>query len=887
MLQPPKRTIHFLRWFCDDRFHEEIEGDLYEMYEELVETFGEKKANKKFTRVTLSYLRPYFFQKRAYSLNSFAMHKFHFKLAFRYFQRNKTFAIINIFGLALGIASAVLIGILVQNETSFDRFHSAFDRLYRVVRVTQIEGADEFRTGVVFPFVAALRERLPGAAEATATYSVFDQYLAVLNEEGGIKKKFKEAKGGAIVDNGFFQVLDFGRKGKPWIAGNPATALESKFSMVLTASFAKKYFSDEDPMGRIIRLNNTYNFTVTGVIEDLPANTDFPFTYLLSFASLEDVFGDFVHTNWNGVSDQSQCYVRLKEGMEPATFHEQLDKMHASFVSEQLAADRKYRLQPLSELHTDSRFGNYSGRTMSGRVVLILLAIGFFILLTACINYINLATAQSTIRAKEMGMRKVVGSKRSAIMLQALLETFLISFLAMGLGVGVLKLAMPLLENFMGIRFYDYWNYKLLGSLLGLCFFITLAAGFYPGKVLSRFKPTQAFRQSLNQPTLGNVSLRRVLIICQFVVAQVFIIGTIAVILQVNHFKKLDWGFNKEAVVTIQVPDADTRPEVRQSLYNEWHNTPNIGTISFAASAPSVADQGRNFTEISRRESIGVDPIGCEVLTIDTAFIGLYNIQLIAGRDLLPGEADIKKAVVISETLARDLGFDQPEEAINQAINFNGHRCFIAGVAKDFQVGSLHDGEEGGRVAMWHNPEGFGMASIKLKTGAFDKLSQTLKAIENIWTATFPEHVFEYQFLDDRLAAHYAIETKMSQLFKFLAGMAICISCLGLYGLVTFILHQKTKEIGVRKVLGASVGNILGLVMREYIRLLLVAFTIAAPFTFWALTQWLDNFTYRIDLSIWVFVGGLLISLVVAVFTVGYKSFKVASLNPSAALKME
>lgn len=887
MIQPPKRVLQFLRWFCDERFHEEMEGDLYEMYEDFVERLGEKKANQKFIRASFSYMRPYFFRKRQVATNPLVMHRFHFKIAFRYFKRNQTFVLINVLGLALGIACAVLIGLLVRNETSFDTFHSEAERTYRVVRVSQIEGADEFRTGVTFPFAKAVREHLANAEHVTGTYNQFNLHVAILNEEGGVAKKFKEAEGGVLADHEFFQVFDFGKGKENWLLGNPEKALTEKFSIVLTASQAAKYYGKENPLGRIIRIDDQYNYTVKGVIKDLPSNSNFPFTFFLSYVSLEEIFGELAKTGWTGLSDRNQCFVRLKEGVSPTDFDEQVAQMHASFVSEEIAKMRSYKLQPLHEVHSDTRFGNYTGRTVSRGTVLALLAIGFFLLLTACINYINLATAQSSLRAKEIGLRKVVGSSRSSIMAQVLVETFLITFIALFLGVGILEGLMPYLATFMEIELYNYWDVSMIGTLLILGIFITLAAGYYPGKILSGFQPAQAFRQTLSRSKIGHLSFRRVLIIFQFVVAQVFIIGTIAIMMQVNYFKQTDWGFNEEAVITMQIPNADQRPEARQRLYNEWSDIPAVERISFAASAPSAADRRRNFTNASLPNSDNQEGVGCEVLTIDTAFVGLYDIPIIAGRDILPGESDIRTAVLMNETLIRDLGFKDPADALNQVVGFNGGERIIAGVVKDFQVGSFREGNSNNRVALWHNPRGFGMASVKLNANAFDELSASLKAIEKVWSGTYPEHVFQYQFLDDRLAAHYATEARMSQLFKCLAAIAIFIGCLGLYGLVTFLLNQKTKEIGVRKVLGASVFQILSLIMKEYLGLLIIAFVLAVPFSYWALSKWLENFSTQIDLPVWLFLAGLLVSLLVAMATVGFKSFKAASKNPTAALRLE
>ena len=467
MNQPPKRIISFLKWFCDERFHEEMEGDLHEMYEDFVERCGARKAKQQFIKAAFSYMRPYFFRRRQDSSSFLTAQRFHFKIAFRYFERNKVFVLINVLGLALGVACAILISELIRHESSFDQFHTGVDRTHRVVRVSQIEGADEFRTGVVFPMAANIRTDIPAAEAVTATYPLWNVHLAIQNEAGGIEKKFKERKGIGLVDESFFKVFDFGMQGGNWIHGEPEQALAQPFGMVLTATMARKYFGTTNPVGRIITIDDEHDFTVTGVVKDLPTATDLPFTVFLSFRSLEVMWGDFIKTSWVGVSDNSQCYLRLREGVQVDAFNQQLAQLHAKHVSADIAAMRSYLLQPMNEVHQDARFGNYTNRTTSQGTILVLWAISFFVILTAGVNYINLATAQSSLRAKEMGMRKVVGSNRLGIVLQAFTETFLITTMAVTLGLAMAITGLPYLEQYMDVQFQPFWDWEQLLLVVG------------------------------------------------------------------------------------------------------------------------------------------------------------------------------------------------------------------------------------------------------------------------------------------------------------------------------------------------------------------------------------------------------------------------------------
>ncbi len=814
------------------------------------------------------------------------MIKNYFTTALRHLLKNKGTTLINITGLALGIASLLIVLVIVRYELSFDRFHSNEDRIYRVVGSAIVNGETQSGAGVVYPLAGAIKTSLTAVREVTAMQYEGGRQISVYDEKTGeILRQFQEDEGFVYADSAFFKVFDFKGAGFHWIAGNPQTALKEPNTLVLTESLANKYFPEGDALGKTLKINNAVDYTVTGVVTDLPSNTDFPFQMLASYEGFKSRFNDF-NSDWRSVGP-NYCYVVLQEDAKPEEVEKQILAIHKAHVDNDLPS-RVYKLQPLREVHTDIRYGNFRGRTVSWEIIGALLIIGMFLILTAVINFINLTTAQAMIRTKEVCVRKVMGSGRRQLITQFLGETFIITLLA-----GVLALGAAELTLLYGGSLLQVTLEKVLIAdpfvwlaLIAIILIVTLLAGSYPALVMSRFHPVAAIRNKLNFGLKKGVQLRWGLVTLQFVIAQVFIIGTIIVIRQMEYFRNADMGFDKDAIVVVRLPE--NQESTLQTLKNQWMAISQVKDISMASTLPSGESRLANWQDIRRKGAPENEGIIFERQVIDEYYLDLYQIPLLAGRNFVP--TDTLQRIIINRNLAEKAGFATPAEAIGETmINFD-RELTVVGVVENFHSKSFK--EEIDYVAFVMDPRRYRMASIKLnmstdRANTIGQLQETLHKIEKIWTATYPAYVFDYRFLDENIAAFYREETRLSQLFKILAGITIFIGCLGLYGLVAFMAVRRTKEVGIRKVLGASVQHILVLFSKEFIGLVMLAFCIAGPIAYFTMQQWLENFVYKIDIGIEVFAGAVIVSLLIALLTVSYQSVKAAMTNPVESLKTE
>lgn len=861
---------------------EEIKGDLYEMYLLDAKKVGDRRAGSIYVRRAIGFLVKNFFWKRP-TQRRHNMTGSYFKMARRSLLANKGTAAINIFGLVIGIASALAIISVISFELSFDTFHSDYDNIYRMVRIS---GPDktEFRGGISYPVAPALKELSSIKKIVDVEYLGGDVIVDVLSSDGKFERQFFEDKAMAAIEPEFFDMFDYAGRPVKWISGSPAVSLKEQRSLVLTRSIGKKYFGDEDPVGRTLRFQKVFDFKITGVIDDLPVNTDLPFGLLVSYSTMQLIAKDMIN-DWVGVNDGHTVYIRLQDGATKEEVEEQIARIHAAHVDKDLAATREYRLQPLSEVHFDARFGNFSRRTISHETILALQLIVLCLLGIGCINYVNLATAQSTLRTKEIGMRKVMGSSQRSLIMQFLVETFVTVSMAGLLAMVIVFLFMPSITNLLGLRMnISPFDPLLWMSMIGIVLIVTICAGLYPAQLISRFNPIVAIKSQFNTGRIGGVNLRKALVVLQFTAVQILAVATFMVVLQMEFFRNVDMGFDRSAtIITIRAFSED--PTLKSSFENETRKLPFVKNVSKSFTLPSGVVRNRSSRNIGKPDASSLpDFRSFEHCAIDENFLDLYGIKLLAGRNLTP--LDSERNILVNEALMRDLGYQTPRGIVGvQLKRGDGMMVNVVGVINDYYGNSLK--ERADNVAMNALARDYRQFSIKLDLSAGQDLTNALTELERTWKSIYPEQAFHFRFFDENISMFYEQEAKYSKLFQIFSAMFIGIGCLGLYGLITFIANRKGKEIAIRKTLGASVGNIIVMFSREYAALIVLSFAIAVPIAWYGVSEWLSNFSNQIDVQWWLFALPGLIVLLIALTVVCAKSFNAAMANPVEKLKTE
>ena len=803
------------------------------------------------------------------------MLKNYLKTAYRNLLHNKSYATINVSCLAVGIAACLLIFLVIEYETSFDTFHKKRDRIYRVVTQYNTPDGEVYSAGVPVPVTKTMRADFPQLENVATIIGGQSGLVSIPDPQGkATTKKFDEGERVFFADPQFFQIFDF-----KWLAGDPKTALNEPHTGLLTKETAERYFGDwRTAIGKTIKQNNSRLIKITGVLADVPANSDFPLKVVMSFATLHDSGGDYL-TNWENTNGGTQSYVVLPPNFSAATINAALPAFAKKYKPAEYA-NQGFRLQALPDIHFDNRFGNFNGRTFSRQMITALTLIGIFLLVIACVNFINLATAQAVNRSKEVGVRKVLGSSRSQLTRQFMGETGLITFCALGLAIAMAVIALPFLSRLLAVQLSFPLNGPVLLFLTGVFVLVTLISGSYPALVLSSFNPINALKSKVAPRIAGGISLRRALVVLQFCIAQILIIGMLVVVTQMAYFKNTDLGFDKDAIVAINVPYDSLSKTKYQYLQNQLLAQPGIKGVSYSFATP--ADNGSWSSDFKFDHSTKTTDWEATLKWADTAYFKLFDLQFVAGRPYF--NSDTLREFVVNETLVKKLGFSKPQDIIGKELNFwDGKKVApVVGVIKDFHAASLRDPIP--PMVMGALKDVYHTLSVKIQP---QRVTETLSFIEKAWTRAFPESVYAHQFLDERIASFYKQETQLSKLYQIFAGIAIFISCLGLYGLVSFMAVQRNKEVGIRKVLGASIQGIVYLFSKEFTVLIALAFLIAAPVAYYFMHQWLANFTYRIPLSWTLFAAAGLSSVLIAWIAVGYKAIKAALANPVKSLRTE
>lgn len=781
--------------------------------------------------------------------------------------RNRINTFINIIGLTMGIACAITLLLLADYSNSYNNFEENYTRIYRFINSSPGQGGEMDHTpGIPIPFVEAVEEDFPEFEHVILTRDHYGETIFTINPSSQ-EPIFNELQDKRILftENDYFKMFTV-----DWLKGNRDKALGNN-GVVLTKSIADIFFPDGNALGKELVFNKTYDLEVTGIIGDLPPNSDMPFDLFISLGVQSE---EIKEASWGSVSSSDQCYIMMDENDNTSNYQERLKDFVAKYYDEE--DEEVYLLQPMSELHFSENHANYSYSSVSRNQILVMILIGIFLMLTACINFVNLSTAIAIKRSKEVGVRKVLGSTRKQLVFQFLAESFGLILLSVILALGLAEVLIiyinPFLDVFLDINLLDI---QFIATLFGGVFLITILAGFYPAIVLSGFRPALALKGKITTKNSGGMSLRKGLVVFQFFISQVFIIGTIITNVQLEFMQKADLGFDTEAIVHLRIPEEDEAK--KKILAKEVERLAGVDNISLSFSAPSSGSVSvSNFT----LEEEGED-FYTSMKFVDQNYVELYGFELLAGRSI--GVSDTLKEVVVNEKFLRYINHQgTAEDAVGKQIRLWGLWVPIVGVVKDFNTTSLHD--ELMTVAMFSNSDSYQMASIKVNLKAFE---QANKEIENVWKSLYPEYEYDYSFYDDRLQEYYEGEQEMATIFSFFSSIAIIVGCLGLFGLSAFMINQRTKEIGVRKTLGASVASIVGMFSMSFIKLITIAFIIAVPIAYLGMNEWLQSFQYRIEMSPLLFLVGLLATILVAALTVGFKSVKAAIANPVKSLRDE
>ncbi|MFN7116267.1 MAG: ABC transporter permease [Saprospiraceae bacterium] len=805
----------------------------------------------------------------------------HLKIALRTLQKNRLYALINIVGLAVGIAAVLLIYRMVTYELSFNKNFKNYDRIARVVSYEKRAEGEGYTVCTPIPAMDVIENNISQFAAMSRVRELWVT-LTIPNPNGGTPLKklgMTPPETAFFAEPNFVKIFDF-----QWLAGDAATALKENGAIVLTKSWAEKCFGNwQDAMGKTMLVDNLIPVEVKGVLADLPANCDFTFPFLVSYATLKANPSNFFYdTEWGSCSSNNQVYALLRDASQMAVTNTSLAKVgEKEYVGRSGKQSRFHVLQPLSDLHYNENYPNSGSHRISKTRLKVLSAIGILILALACFNFINLATAQAALRAREVGVRKTLGSQQRQLIGQFMTETGVIVLVAVILGANLAYFTSPLLKFISDVPdTLPFFSQPFIWAFLAmLTLSVTLLAGLYPSFALASFRPVKALKNNTNNQFFGGAALRKSLVVLQFTIAQGLIIGAIVTILQLDFIRSRDLGFDKNLVYTFSFNSDSSSIARQETLRQTLLQVPDVESVSLSSDQPLSGNTWMsNFRYGSHAED---EPFAVTLKFADANYQETYGIQLLAGKWFAP--SDTVRQGVVNHTLLKKLGITDPNEAVGQRLRLGGSTMVdIVGVAADFHTHSLR--EEHQPLLISTRKEYYWEAGVKIRP---QNLAKTTANIQQAFDKIFPEQVFTGRFLDESIAQFYEDDNRLSATTKGFGILAIIISCLGLFGLATHATAQRTKEIGIRKVLGASLMNIVGLLSKDFLRLVIIALLVATPLAWYAMNQWLENFAYRIDIQWWVFVMVGVLGIVIALATVSFQAIRAAVANPVESLKNE
>lgn len=806
------------------------------------------------------------------------MFKNYLKIALRNLLKYKGYSLINIFGLAVGMASCILILLYVHDELSYDQHHEKANQIYRVTREWfNSDGSPSLHLGHVAPPIGPLlKNDFPDILQMAR---ISDGGNPLLRYQD---KVFQEERF-YFADPNIFEIFTL-----PLLKGDPNNALADPNGVVITPAMAQKYFGSEEPLGKVLNFDNQADLKVTGVMQEIPANSHFHFDFLGSMKLPELVFGEREFKNWG--SNNYATYLLFPKDYATENF----TKAVPAFIGrhhpdgEKAIPQTTLHLQRLADIHLHSQLD--SELEANGNIVYVYIfsAIAFFLLLIACINFMNLATARSANRAREVGLRKVVGAERQQLIKQFLGETIVLAFIALLLAVVFVELALPKFNAFAGkeLALRSQGALFIFGTLLGVALFVGIVAGSYPAFFLSHFQPVAVLKGQKIGSTKSR--FRSMLVVFQFAISIILIVGMGVVYNQLEYCRTKNLGLNKEQIVVLPVNSGAEIARRYPDMRNQLLQHPHISGVAASKRVPS----GRLLDSSEGRLSDGEKSTPLEFrianVRVDHNFIPTYGMQMAAGRNFSTEfPTDSTQAFILNETAVQKIGWASPEVAVDKPFEYGNRKGRIIGVVKDFNYESLHQPIT--PIVMLIAPQSFNSVSVKIRADRSADVAATLEFIKQKWQAYRPNFPFQYSFLDERYEQLYQSEHRLGQIFGTFSMLAVFIACLGLFGLASYTAEQRTKEIGIRKVLGASVSNIVLLLSKEFTRLVILATLVSWPIAYYAMSRWLQEFAYRINLhqQSGTFLLAAMLALAIALLTVSFQAVKAAVSNPIKALRYE
>ncbi|WP_247236749.1 permease prefix domain 2-containing transporter [Telluribacter sp. SYSU D00476] len=880
---PPRWADRLLSWFCAPHLLEEVQGDLYERFQRRVTLFGEHSARQQYVWDVLSFIKPFAIKRKSNQTTSpfifsHDMIKNYLKIAIRNLQRQRLYAVINVLGLAVGLACCLTIYLFIKDELRYDTFHEKADRVYRLRNDRITEGRVNHMARSAPAYGPAMKAYLPEVEKIFRIFT-FNDPLVVYNNN-----RFKQT-GFILADSTIFDVLTL-----PLVRGNKEEALKGQGSLVISEAMAERYFGKEDPLNKILKVDGGLEFRVTGVMLNMPRHSHLELNAIGSFNTLRDIISDHARLeSWGW--QQMFTYVLLTPGADPARVNDKITAMVERYANPE-QRDDAYRttLQPLKDIYLHSAELEYDlARKGNIRYVYAFAIVALITLLIACFNFMNLSTARSMQRAKEVGLRKSIGAQRSQLVGQFLGESMVLTALAMVLAIGLTAVVLPVLNSWAGkeLSLLDALSPLFLVQILAALLVVGLLAGLYPAFFLSAFQPIKVLKGTLETKAQGGYGLRKTLVVVQFAVSTALIIGAGVVYYQLNYVQQKNLGFNKEQLVIMPFQSDDMRRDYK-SIKQELLQNPNILSATACYGLPGGMFAGDGVKLPGQGKEVGIS-----MFLIDPDYIPTMGMELVAGRNLSEQYGtDVEEAFLINETAVKALGWSTPEQALGKEMLWPKwvpanpadtlKRGKVIGVVKDFHYKSLHQKIEP-LVLHVHEPAYYTMVA-RVRP---EKMAAALDFLKTEWEARAPEFPFEYEILDQQFAKFYDSEQIFKKLFLLFTSLSIFIACLGLLGLATFMAQQRTKEIGIRKVMGASVAGIVMLLSKDFLKLVMVGIIIASPLAWYFMNQWLQSFSYRVDIAWWIFgLAGLLV-VGVALLTVSFQSIKAALMNPIQSLRSE